>query len=280
VPGETSFISRFTLKFVEIVAAGVATAVSGYVVAHLSGFFPAPAPTIVQVPTLQAAPQAAPSVNAAAGNRNAQPATSASIDTDARRLAPQPDLKPAAVPPARATADVAPPPARKPVTAETSAAETKPHDTAETKSRSTESLEAQVRAALAKADSARPVPAVLSHQAAIPADVPHAPPAAEAQPRPPDAATGAIPVTPRTADAAPQQAPVFAEPPAGVVIKSLPVAGVDSAPEPAPQAQAEAQPTGNDFFSAIKHIPDFLSPDSHPQVPADRAPRPPMPVGQ
>src|SRR5580704_16250016 len=79
VPGETSFISRFTLKFVEIVAAGVATAVSGYVVAHLSGFFPAPAPTAVQVPTLQAAPQAAPSVNAAAGNPNAQPATSASI---------------------------------------------------------------------------------------------------------------------------------------------------------------------------------------------------------
>jgi hypothetical protein len=277
VPGEASFISRFTLKFVEIVAAGVATAVSGYIVAHLSGFFPGPAPTAVQVPTLQAAP----SVNAAAGNPNAQPATPVSIDTDAQRLAPQPDLKSAAIPPARTTADVAPPlPARKPVTAETSTPETKPHDTAEIKPRGPDSFEAQVRAALAKGENAKPVPVAPSHQSAIPANVVHAPPAAEAQPRQTDAATGAIAVTPRTADGAPQQAPVLAEPPAAVDVKSLPVAGVDSAPEPAPQAQAEAQSTGNDFFSAIKHIPDFLSPDSHPQVPADRAPRPPMPVGQ
>jgi hypothetical protein len=287
VPGETSFISRFTLKFVEIVAAGVATAVSGYIVAHLSGFFPGPAPTAVQVPTVQAAP----SVNAA-NNPNAQPITPVSIDSDARRLAPQPDLKPAAIPPVRATADVAPArkpmavekpiPLEKPVAAETSQPETKPHDAAETKPRSAESFEAQVRAALAKGESAKPVPVVPSHQAAIPADLPHAPPAAETQPRQTDPATGAIPVTPRAADAAPPQAPVLAEPPAAVDVKSLPVAGVDSAPapEPAQQAQAEAQPVGNDFFSAIKHIPDFLSPESHQQVPADKAPRPPMPVGQ
>jgi hypothetical protein len=279
VPGETSFISRFTLKFVEIVAAGVATAVSGYIVAHLSGFFPGPAPTAVQVPTLQAAP----SMNAAVGNPNAQPATPVSVDTDAQRLTPEPDLKAAAIPRARATADVAPPlPARKPVAAETNAPETKPHDAAEAKPRSPESFEAQVRAALAKGESAKPVSVVPSHQAAIPPNVFHASPAAEGEPRQTDAATGAIGVTPRAADAAPQQAPVLAEPPAAVQVKSLPVAGVDSAPapEPAPQAQAEAQPTGNDFFSAIKHIPDFLSPDSHPQVPADKAPRPPMPVGQ
>jgi hypothetical protein len=277
VPGETSFISRFTLKFVEIVAAGVATAVSGYIVAHLSGFFPGPAPAGVQVPTLQAAP----SMNTAVGNPNAQPATPVSIDTDARRLAPQADLKAAAIPPARATADVAPP-ARKPAAVETSAPETKPHDAAEAKPRSPESFEAQVRAALAKGESAKPVPVVPSHQAAIPANVFHAPPAAEGEPRQTDAATGAIAVTPRAADAAPQQAPVLAEPPAAVEVKSLPVAGVDSAPapEPAQQAQAETQPAGNDFFSAIKHIPDFLSPESHPQVPADKAPRPPMPVGQ
>jgi hypothetical protein len=281
VPGEASFLSRFTLKFVEIVAAGVATAVSGYIVAHLSGFFPGPAPAVVQAPALQAAPSM---------NATAQSTKPVSVDTEALRLAPQPDLKPAAVAPARATADVTPAPARKPVAVEPSApetkpheaAETKPHDAAETKSRSTESLEAQVRAALAKGDSAKPAPAVQSRQAAIPLDVPRGSPPAEAQPRPPEAATGAIAVTPRTADAAPQQAPVLAEPPAAVEIKTLPVAGVDTAPapEPAPQAQAEAQPAGNDFFSAIKHIPDFLSPESHPQVPADKAPRPPMPVGQ
>jgi hypothetical protein len=280
VPGEASFLSRFTLKFVEIVAAGVATAVSGYIVAHLSGFFPGPAPAALQAPALQAAP----SLNAAA-----RPTTPVSVDTEALRLAPQPDLKPAAVAPARATADVTLTPLRKPVAVEPSvpetkpheAAETKPHDAAETKPRSTESLEAQVRAALAKGDSAKPAPAVQSRQAAIPVDVPRGSPPAEAQPRPPEAATGAIAVTPRAADAAPQQAPVLAEPPAAVEIKTLPVAGVDApVPEPAPQTQAEAQPAGNDFFSAIRHIPDFLSPESHPQVPADKAPRPPMPVGQ
>jgi hypothetical protein len=285
VPGETSFISRFTLKFVEIVAAGVATAVSGYIVAHLSGFFPATGPTAVQVPTLQAAPQAVTSVNAA-NNPNAQP-----------------DLKPETNLPTRATADVAPP-ARKSITAEksisaeksmpaekaaeTSAPETKPHDTAEarshdtaeTKPHSPDSFEAQVRAALAKGESAKPVPVAPSRQAVIPTNVYHVPPAPEAQPRQTDAATGAIPVPPRAADAAPPQAPVLAEPPATVEIKSLPVAGVDTSPAPPQQAQAEAPPASNDFFSALKHIPDLLSPDSHPQVPADRAPRPPMPVGQ
>ncbi len=299
--GETSFISRFTLKFVEIVAAGVATAVSGYIVAHLSGYFPGPAPTAAQIPALQAAPSVS-----AGGNPTTQPAaTPVSIDSDAKRLAPQPDLKAAAVPPSRAAADVAPArkplPADKPLPAEASASESKSRDAVETKPRSTESLEAQVRAALAKGDgakesakenaresardsgkdTAKPVPVAPSHQAAIPVDVPRAPPAAETQPRP-EAATGAIAVTPRAADATPQHAPVLAEPPAAVEIKSLPVAGVDSAPapEPAPQAQAEAQPASNDFFSAIKHFPDFLSPDSHKQVPADQAPRPPMPVGQ
>jgi hypothetical protein len=279
VPGEASFISRFTLKFVEIVAAGVATAVSGYIVAHLSGFFPGPAPAALQTPALQAAPNV---------NATARPATPVSVDTEALRLAPQPDLKPATGAPARATADVAP--AHKPIVVETNAPETKPHEAAETKShdtaeakpRSTESLEAQVRAALAKGDGGKPIPEAPSHQAAIPADIPRAKPAAEAQPRPSETSTGAIAVTPRAADAAPQRAPVLADPPAAVEIKSLPVAGVDSAPapDPAPQAQAEAQPAGNDFFSAIRHIPDFLRPDTHSQVPADQAPRPPMPVGQ
>jgi hypothetical protein len=157
-------------------------------------------------------------------------------------------------------------------------AETKPHDTAETKPHSPESFEAEIRAALAKGESAKPVPVAPSRQSAIPANVYRAPPAADTQPRQTEAATGAIPVAPRTTDAEPQQAPVLPEPPTTVEIKSLPVAGVDSAPasDPAPQAQAEAQPAGNSFSSFF----NFLSPDSHPQVPADKAPRPPMPVGQ
>jgi hypothetical protein len=44
---DVSYFSRFWVKFVEIVAAGLATAVSGYLIAHLSGALssPTPAPT-------------------------------------------------------------------------------------------------------------------------------------------------------------------------------------------------------------------------------------------
>ena len=46
--GET-YLSRFFVKFIEISAAGVATAVSGYVLAHLSGYLNGP-PAAIQAP--------------------------------------------------------------------------------------------------------------------------------------------------------------------------------------------------------------------------------------
>ena len=60
---EASYLSRFTLKFAEIMAAGVATAVSGYLIAHLGGFLsttaPAPTPAAVEVaPRVVAVPKA------------------------------------------------------------------------------------------------------------------------------------------------------------------------------------------------------------------------------
>ena len=296
MPGEASFLSRFTLKFVEVVAAGVATAVSGYIVAHLSGYFPASVPAALHAPAQTAAPR----LNAA--NPHAEPATPVAVDADTLRLVPKPDLKSAAVPPARSAADLGPAvPTRKPMAAESGTAESKPHDAVEAKSRDLpepkphdaveakahdtpeakprggESLEAQVRAALAKGDAARPAPDQASRQAAVPAEPPHAPPAVEPLSRPAEPATATIAVTPRTADAVPQQAPVLAAPPAAIEIKSLPVAGVDDAAPPAPQAQAEAEPTGTDLFAALKRIPDLLRSDT--PLPADQAPRPPMPVG-
>src|SRR5262249_36599330 len=49
---DASYFSRFLLKFVEIIAAGLATAVSGYLIAHLTGVLsspaPSPAPAVVQ----------------------------------------------------------------------------------------------------------------------------------------------------------------------------------------------------------------------------------------
>ena len=52
--GEVSYLSRFFVKFVEVIAAGVATAISAYLLAHFGGLLPpstpvAPAPTAVQV---------------------------------------------------------------------------------------------------------------------------------------------------------------------------------------------------------------------------------------
>jgi hypothetical protein len=32
------------MKFVEVIGAGIATAITGYLIAHLGGFLPAPAP--------------------------------------------------------------------------------------------------------------------------------------------------------------------------------------------------------------------------------------------
>jgi len=39
VAGEVTYLRRFTVKFVEIVAAGIGTAVSGYLVAYVAGHF-------------------------------------------------------------------------------------------------------------------------------------------------------------------------------------------------------------------------------------------------
>src|ERR1700730_15420108 len=64
VADEVSYFSRFTVKFVEIVAAGMATAVSGYLIAHLGGFWSSPTPAPVV---------AAPSTSAASVNQPTPP---------------------------------------------------------------------------------------------------------------------------------------------------------------------------------------------------------------
>src|SRR5262249_58000185 len=48
--GENSYFSRFFVKFVEVSAAGLASAICAYLLAHFGGLLPAPAPaTAVQV---------------------------------------------------------------------------------------------------------------------------------------------------------------------------------------------------------------------------------------
>ena len=66
--GESSYFSRFFVKFVEVSAAGLASAISDYLLAHFGGLLPAPAPaTAVQVgPTASETPE----------SRRAQPSPS------------------------------------------------------------------------------------------------------------------------------------------------------------------------------------------------------------
>jgi len=56
-PDNVSYFSRFFLKFVEIIAAGLATAVSGYLIAHLIGVLSSPGPA-PGASVIQAAPSA------------------------------------------------------------------------------------------------------------------------------------------------------------------------------------------------------------------------------
>ena len=56
-PVVTAFFKRFAVKFVEVVGAGVATALSGYLLAHFSGYWSSPAST---PPAVQVAPISAP----------------------------------------------------------------------------------------------------------------------------------------------------------------------------------------------------------------------------
>src|SRR5215472_16717529 len=55
VTGEGSSLSRIAQKFLEVFAAGLATAVSGFLIAHFTGIFVAtpPAPTVKQPLAIQ-----------------------------------------------------------------------------------------------------------------------------------------------------------------------------------------------------------------------------------
>ena len=282
---EASYFSRFTLKFAEIMAAGIATAVSGYLIAHLGGFLsttaPAPTPAAIDVaPRVVVVPQTvtvSPPAAADAGEPRATPAREAA---------------PAAAAPARATANAAAP-ARK---RDTSAAEAKPREAkprdkeaAESKPREKddkESVEARVRAALANVDASKPAPAEAPappRQAAIPP----APSAAAAQPLPAEAplTTGAIAAAPRATEAVPQpapQKPVEPNPLLSVEIKTRPVADVPPAAAAQDGAQqASAQEDAKEdkgLLATIKKIPGLLRPASGAAT--SEPPRPPLPVGE
>src|SRR5260370_16548497 len=97
--GENSCFARFLVKFVEVSAAGLATAISAYALAHLGGLLPSSTtPTSAPATAVQVSPTASevaerlrakPTPPAAAGAVNKQSAAQQQ-DTDATVAQPTP----------------------------------------------------------------------------------------------------------------------------------------------------------------------------------------------
>lgn len=209
----------------------------------------------------------APSTSVVTKSKRAQPA---SADAKEQRPASVPAVNAATILPARTIANAKDMAAsRKPVPTEIHAVESKPHDD--------ESVEAQVRAALANVDASRPAPAEASPHNI---DVPPVMPAVAAQPKPADSPSPvtAVATVPPAAETSPppvQIVPTEPEPLTPVEIKSRPVAAVEATPPVAPVSAAKEE--DRDLLSMIKKIPDLLRPNA--PAPEGEAPRPPLPVG-
>jgi hypothetical protein len=267
--GEVSYFSRFFVKFVEIIAAGLASAISAYLLARfVSSPTPASPPTVTAV-------QVAPNASGVA----AQPAPPAAAAAASEHPAPQDSPEAKLVPKTGKDAKVLPP--RKHTKTDTSVAGKEP--------RNQKSAEEQVRAALANVDANRRVPADpaigpdLTDTRSVPAD--------DVPPRQASVPSQQPGVLPRSVDVPPRRASEPAPNAANVLLQPVqppPAPGADLrprspdirttspsvspvAPQPMPSADQD-----KDVFSALKRIPDLLRPD--PSGAAGEPPRPPMPV--
>jgi hypothetical protein len=245
---DVSVLSRFMAKFVEIIAAGLATAASGYLIAHLSGALSSPTSGPAQA-VIEAAPNAIPP---------AQSASPISADLSEQHTATKQEAASAVPQPARPVNAAKAALPRKHTETATSAAETK---------RDQESLAARVRDALANVDASRTGP-----PAAPPRDVRLGPAGPAAQPQSSaelsrGAATGASPPTSSELRSVPAQ-PAQPNPLIAVEVQSRPVATV----QPSPASPADTE-TG--IVSTLEQV---LRHD--PLAGSVEAPRPPMPVGQ
>jgi hypothetical protein len=281
VSDDVSYLSRFLVKFVEIIAVGLATAVSGYLIAHLSGALSSPTPA-----PPGAAVQVAPNPSTVSQSLPAQPIAPNSADGNEQRPAsPQgtnaaaiaqpapPEVNaPAVAQPVATQQDVDAPPLANPAGRRMNMAKSTPaHKHNETTTsvvegkRDQESFVTRIRAALGNAERTESFdvprhqsdgsrgPAAMASQ---PPPVAHAPAAVA-----PSGATELRPVPV-------QQAPVEPNPPTAIEIKSRSVTAIQSSPAPAPGKE-----TG-----VISGLEEILRHD--PLAGSDDAPRPPMPVGQ
>lgn len=303
MPGEGSFLARCALKFSEVVAAGVATALSGYVIAHFAApMFSATEPT--------AGPHGDVSGAAATPPQ--------SVDDGAPHRAARPEVRlgePAARAPALPKGSRSKPGETRAAIVPGTAAARHPQDEA------AQSLEARVRAALARSNGRTAWAGAPRRQVQRSSAVPNA--AGDLEPRQPAAAVAETPAaaasllphrfgTARQPTDAPQnpatlatqmtqapgqipsgQTPFRQDMPAGqnpggqnsaiqltplttVVIKPAPAIGTGS-PQP-PPAAADGQAPGGDNSGPFSAFARILRSDK--PLPEDQAPRPPAAVGQ
>jgi hypothetical protein len=242
---EVSYFSRFLVKFIEIIAAGLATAVSGYLIAHLAGALSSPAP----IPAA-AVNQVTPSTNAPS-SLPLQSNSPVSLDTNKQPPAPQQvDALPVAQP-GQTTVDtkkVEGP--RKRAENATNAAESNPQR---------KPLLARVRAALAKVDAKR---TDQREAAPGPADVTR-PSAAVAQPHPITAP------------------PTITDPPtAAGEVRAAPSHDTPIDPNPLPKVEVTSRPVAEPLAPSIEMSPLEQRLRQDPLIGSVDPPRPPMPVAQ
>jgi hypothetical protein len=267
--GEVSYVSRFFAKFVEIIAAGLASAICAYLLAHFGG--------VLLTSATPASAPVAPIASEVAESRRAHPTPPAvaAAPVNERRTVPQKDTDaPAAQLAPDGGKEAKTLPLRKHTKTDTSVVEKEP--------RGQKSVEVLTRAALANIDApigsglndtrAR-VDSIQPRQASVP------PRQADVGPRPVDVPPRAAAINAAQPAADTQSQPVQPRPAIGTNLQpGSPDVPVTMDPQP---SSSTPQPTpadqDKDVFSALKRIPDLLRPD--PPTATGEAPRPPMPVG-
>ena len=203
--GEVSYFSRFLVKFVEIIGAGLASAICAFVLAHFGGIRPF-SPTPVSAPVLSTV-QVGPTTNdllASPPYLLTPPIAPAAVGES--HPAPQQDTDAAVAQPAsKAVKDAKTLRPRKHTKTDPSMTETKPPGQ--------KSAEAVARAALANVDANKPAPPdspigpALTDPRPARAEVQPRPARAEVQPRPAPAEVQPRPAEVRPAEVRPPDVP-------------------------------------------------------------------------
>jgi hypothetical protein len=245
--GESSCFRAFLVKFVEVSAAGLATAISAYALAHFGGLLSSsPTPTSAPATAVQVSPNAS---EVADGPRGKPTPPAAATAVNKQSPAPQQDTDATVAQPARKAAkDAKALPPRKHTKTDTSVAEKEP--------RGQTSAEALARAALANVDANRPAPN----------DAPIEPALADTRSAPVD-------IQPRRADVPPRQADVGPPPPVAVPPRAP---GIEAAPHP---LDVQLPPVVQSRPVAPVDIQPRPVVGVDPPPRTSEIPRPPAPIG-